>query len=192
MSTASQYTSALKALLPTGPAWPRDSGAVMSLVLAALAEEFARVDQRALVLLEEADPRTANELLGDWEVMAGLPDACSPPAPDLATRRRLVFQRIATLGGQSRQFFVDLAARLGTSIDIAEFSPFYVGETIEQPVFGEDWAYVWRVDIHYDDDDAESAIDVECLIRRARPAHTIVFFTLIPGGATAPSLWYEF
>jgi len=63
---ADDYLHQLQALLPSGPAWPRDRDAVLTQLLAAFAEEFARIDARTAQLIEEADPRATYDLLADW------------------------------------------------------------------------------------------------------------------------------
>ena len=76
--TRDDYLAQLVALLPTGPAIPREPGGVLLRLLEAPAAELARVDLRGAALLDEADPRATAELLTDWQHAFGLPDACSP------------------------------------------------------------------------------------------------------------------
>mgnify|MGYP001809569769 CR=1 FL=1 len=76
--TRDDYLAQLVALLPTGPAIPREPGGVLLRLLEAPAAELARVDLRGAALLDEADPRATAELLTDWQRAFGLPDACSP------------------------------------------------------------------------------------------------------------------
>ena len=75
--TENDYLRQMQSLLPYGPAWPKDDGALITRLLGGLAAELARVDGRAWQLVEEADPRTVAELFADWERVAGLPDACA-------------------------------------------------------------------------------------------------------------------
>jgi len=101
---ATDYLAQLQALLPPGPAWPKGADASLTKMLTGLAQELARVDDRALQLVEEVDPRTTAELFIDWERVAGLPDACVTAfAGDQTTaqRRASLVGRLATLGGQS-------------------------------------------------------------------------------------------
>lgn len=65
--TAEAYARMLKALLPPGKLWRLSPGSLLSKVLLASGDEMSRVDARAHALLEEADPRTADELLPDFE-----------------------------------------------------------------------------------------------------------------------------
>jgi|GEM_PF-2742733 len=74
--TADDYLALCQNLLPSGPAWPRESDAFVTRLLDAWAQELARIDARVDALIEEADPRTTSELLDDWEREYGLPDEC--------------------------------------------------------------------------------------------------------------------
>lgn len=56
----------LSAFLPPGRVW-RLADSVLSKLLLAFADELARVDGRANDLYEEADPRTADELIPEYE-----------------------------------------------------------------------------------------------------------------------------
>ncbi len=115
--------------MPPGAAWPRAAAAMLTRLLDALAAEFHRADARAANLVEEADPRTAHELLADWERMAGLPDECYPEANTLERRRRALVSRLTRPGGQSRRYFIGLAAALGYGVAVTEFTPHDVTAT---------------------------------------------------------------
>ena len=73
---AVDYAAALQRLLPPGPALPRETSALFTALLQALAQEFARVEAAGTSLLDELDPRTTLVLLPDWERVCGLPDPC--------------------------------------------------------------------------------------------------------------------
>jgi uncharacterized protein YmfQ (DUF2313 family) len=116
--SAAAYAAQLAALLPTGRAWPRDDGSVLMQLVAAMADELARIDGRASDLFEEGDPRTALELLSDWEGVAGLPDACVPVPGSIGERQAAVHMKVTALGGQSRAWYIARAAALGYAIAI--------------------------------------------------------------------------
>lgn len=63
--TAEAYARMLKALLPSGKIWRLN--AVLEDIFLANGDELARVDARAFTLMTESDPRTADELLPDFE-----------------------------------------------------------------------------------------------------------------------------
>lgn len=78
MSDRLAFRDALLALLPTGPALPRDPAAPFVRVVEAVAGELAQVRLRSRVLLDEANPQATQELFGEWEALVGLPDDCQP------------------------------------------------------------------------------------------------------------------
>lgn len=111
--TADQYREHNQALLPSGPAWTRAPDAVLTTLLDALAQEFARVDVRADELIAELDPRTTTELLEDWERAFGLPAPCMPASQTLADRRAALWAKMTAIGGQSRAYYFEQMRKLG-------------------------------------------------------------------------------
>lgn len=191
MPAASDYKIQLQALLPPGRLWDalREPGRGSDQLLAALAEEFARVDARAEALLDETDPRTVYELLAEWESFAGLPDPCVPDGQTADERRSALIGRLTGMGGQSRQYFIDLAESLGYSITITEFRPQTVNGSVDEPLYGGDWAFAWQVtapqdSVTYhavDGDVAEPLASwgnelLECVLGRFNPAYTHLIF----------------
>lgn len=184
MRTAEDYLAQMKALLPQGAAWPREGQEVLDGLLLALAEEFARVDSRADQLMIEADPRTVDEMLGDWERAHGLPDGCVVAEPTIPGRRLALHQRVATLGGLSEPYFIGLAALLGYDTEVEEFDLSRVAFPLPRRINGRPWAYAWRLAIYgpteIGGDGLYASADLECVIRRLKPAHTIVSFDWSP------------
>ncbi len=80
MGVSRSYDQLLRALLPPGLAWVAEVGSELAYLVEALAQELSRVDERGEDLQNEMDPRTATELLDEWEEVAGLPDECSQPS----------------------------------------------------------------------------------------------------------------
>lgn len=210
--SADAYTAQLAALLPQGRAWPRDEGSTLMRLVRAEADELARVDGRVSDLFEEVDPRSTLELLEDWERVAGLPDSCIAAPDSIAERRAAVQSRITGLGGQTRAYFIDLAATLGFAISIDEFRPFRIGARVGDRLYDERWAHVWRVNVQPPAIETGhglsiryfrvgqsavgerlvgfGALDLECIIRRAAPAHSTVIFAydIEPD----PIVWFDF
>ena len=169
------YKQQLIALLPSGPAWPAmQTDNDFTRLLDALAEELARVDGRALNLLEEMFPNTTVELITDWERVAGLPDSCTGVLSLLQQRRNALMGVLTIERSLSKQFFIDIAARLGFSITITE--------TLD---------FVWQVNAALDGDaiyfrvgsstigdplvQSENGL-LECVMTALKPAHTTVTF----------------
>jgi len=185
-----EYRQQLMDLLPPSDVLDKSVDSNLSKLLDAMAEEFARLDSRVDVLISEADPRTATEMLGDWERELALPGDCAPLEPSLMGRRDAVHSKLTERGGQSRQYFIDIAARLGFTITITEFRPFVAsslaGEVISN---GTDWMYTWQVNApaatvrpFVAGSGAGEALAswgnalLQCAISEDKPAHTHVNF----------------
>lgn len=190
--TEADYLAELQALLPPG-GLTRDPDAVLTKLLSVFAASLARVDALATALLEEADPRTTVQLLPDWERVLGLPDKCAGgESLTLQERRAWLVGRMTARGGQSRAWFISLAASLGYAIAIDEFRPFTCGLSVcgEQLAPEATWT-VWRVrmpatpiywfragaSVCGERLGSQAAGWIECLFRRLKPAHTTVLFT---------------
>ncbi len=189
MNTAEHYLRQLQALLPQGAAWNREDDATLTQYLHAMAEEFARIDGRVDRLLEELDPRTVLEMLDDWERAYGLPDPCTDTADTLVERRNVLHEKVTRIGSQSRQYYIDIAARAGYEITITEFDPFTVDDTVNDAIYGVLWQFAWQVNAPAEtvtDFIVQSGVNeplrdwgneiLECLITRLKPAHTYVQF----------------
>lgn len=187
---ADAYLAQLAALLPPGPALPREPDSVLMRLLGMPAAELARVDARAAALLDEADPRAAEELLADWERVAGLPDPCLGPAPTIEQRRARLVQQLTQTRGQSPAFFVGVAQALGAATaSVTEFAEHDCEQSCEAPVHGPDWRFAWRLNLPTVsvtetscEDGCETPLAVwgdttiECVVRALAPAHTIPIF----------------
>jgi uncharacterized protein YmfQ (DUF2313 family) len=214
--TGADYLKAFLRLLPLGIAWPRKRNGVLVRTSRGLTNVWGFVDSRAADLLEqESDPRKTIELLPDWEKAFGLPDPCLQEPLTIADRQRMLVQRMTMLGAQSRNWFRDVAAMLGYTIKIDEFSPWICGisrcgSTPDQSGINE-WyiaapeiRFYWRIHV----DTARLswfrcgsgqcgvdphlriglATDLECLFLRWQPAQTQIVFDysgLSTGGSMA-------
>lgn len=135
--TGDDYAYAMKALLPLGPAWPRDEDSVLMRAIRGLSLYWGDFEISASVLLErESDPRRTlppmgdpleSGLLPDWERNWGLPDPCYTAPLTIAERQAELVRRMTIEGAQSRAFFIGLAAQLGYTITISEYRVFVVG-----------------------------------------------------------------
>lgn len=207
--TARSFAEALLALLPLGRVWPREASSTLARTIDGLAEVVGRWAARAgNFLLVEAFPPAAGVLLEDWERVLGLPDRCLIDwDPTIDERRAAIRDKLANRpGGQSKAFFIQLAARLGYGdIAITEYQPFMAGVSRCGPHIDETGEVVWRVAPHakracwritvagprlrwfragHGQSQAgvhphltiRRARDLECLLDRLKPAHTKLFF----------------
>jgi uncharacterized protein YmfQ (DUF2313 family) len=190
---AVDYLGQLQALLPRGLAWSLSQTAKLTSLLLAWADEFARIDLRADELVDAVDPSTTIELLNEWEIIAGLPDPCVSIVQSLEQRRIALLSKLTSIGGQSRAYFISVAAAMG-----------YPGATIDEFMDGItcnddcndflgnlDAIYIWRLNLPFStsgrfvmtcNSDCNSALQswgdaaIECRINQLKPAHTTVLF----------------
>jgi len=187
------------ALWPMGWIWPRDED---DSLIAALREPLARgiAEAEALIeaLLAELDPRLATVLLTDFERVLG-PDPCGRDISQLSLseRRTIAYMRWTSRGGQNRAYYEQLAAARGETIKIVENRLSRVDdvrtdfELVEPPE-----QFIWTVLLALTSDwlfrtgDGTAGdrlyditlSDIECDIRRTKPAHTEVVFRYVEGG----------
>lgn len=184
------------ALLPDGWIWPkRRQDTLLAALLEAMAAELAQIEQTAAAMIDELDPRSASLCLADYERVLG-PDPCGrdPSQMSLADRRQLAHQRWTARGGASRQYFIDLAAKRGVTITIDENIVTCADELeCDDELVAEPEQFIWTVNLQllgeslFEADESETddplyditLADIECDIRRLKPAHTEVVFNYI-------------
>jgi uncharacterized protein YmfQ (DUF2313 family) len=190
--TSADFAQAVARLFPRGRAFPGDPDTQLARLNQALADAIFTVHVADVQLLEqEADPYYTINLLPDWETDFGLPDPCSAPNPTIDQRRKALLSKIASIGGQSRAYYIGVAAALGFSITIYEYRTFRLGVLhLGDLLCGPGWEFVWRVDAPQITVDrfklGVSALgeafwtigntELECRLRSIMPAHTILIF----------------
>lgn len=192
MPTAADYLEQLKTLLPPGQAFPREAGTTLHNLLDGMSIELARVDGRGEALPSEANPLNTNEMLTDWERVAGLPDKCSGALEEtLQGRRSALLAKLSSTGGQSPAYFIELASSLGYTVTIEQFRPFRAGMSrAGDALTNGTWVFTWRIrapEVSVTSFRAGlSAVGerlrtwgndtLECKINQLKPAHTIALF----------------
>jgi uncharacterized protein YmfQ (DUF2313 family) len=213
--SGADYLQALLSLLPQGQAWTRDPDSTLVKACQGFAAYWGFVDGRAADLLEiESDPRKTVELLPDWERNWGLPDPCLPDATSIKERQLMLVMKMTWLGGQSRQYFIDLLEWLGFTIVIKEWAPFMagvseVGDTRPEPADNFRWyigppemRFCWSVSVSgvgliwFRSSNGRAGTDphlrimapedLMCLINRWKPAHTTLVFDFSGVGISDP------
>ena len=187
------FLRAVLAMPPPGRAFSGAEDTVQAQVFTPPGNALAAVHAGAMRLLDqEADPAYAVELLPEWETDYGLPDPCTPAGATLEQRRRALLAKIASLGGQSRDYFIGVAAALGYTVTIEEFSPAAPGISVAGAVdpVGAGWRFVWRVSVpeillHRAAPGISTANDplwvldqseLPCRLNAIKPAHTVLQF----------------
>lgn len=197
-SVVKRYARLLKDLLPTGWVWESKNrkGSNLSRLLSAMAEEYARIDERTMDLIKESNPATTFELLPDWERVFGLPDECAPEETlTLQQRRQRILQLLTTRGGQNKSFYQTLASQFGFDVDVIEVSdqpPFRAGQgRAGDRLTNGIWRYAFIVQAPADSivrfragisTAGERLLLVQnstlqCLIEKYKPAHAVAIFT---------------
>lgn len=193
-----EYARVLRQLLPPGPAMQFEDAETLAALLLALADTFSGFHSRTCDLLREMVPATTNEMLVDWEGVAGLPDDCAPSENTIEARRAALVTKIGQIGGQSPAFYIGLAASYGFTIEVESYNPFQAGistaghaltnDDDQSPEYG--WQFLWKVKATSQSVFAFRAGlgrageplrswgngPLECLLNKWKPAHTEIIF----------------
>jgi uncharacterized protein YmfQ (DUF2313 family) len=109
----------------------------------------------------------------------------------LSDRRQLAHQRWTARGGASRAYFIGLAAKRGVAITISENRVSYAGEMVAgDEIIEPPEQFIWTVHLAFTEESLFEAgegqagdrlydliiSDIDCDIRRLKPAHTEVVF----------------
>jgi uncharacterized protein YmfQ (DUF2313 family) len=172
------------------PSWVLDpTGQYAQRELAATAAPLQDAWTNSLTLYEEQDPASAFATFDRWQAVNGLPDQCTPDGLTLSQQRDRLLTKIASPGGQSAAYMVQVAARLGFTITITQFDAHTVASAVDEPLAGMDWRYRWQVNAvaagitfstvsdPVDTPLATGAANpLECVLNQIRPAHTQITF----------------
>lgn len=203
--TPDDYRHQLYQLLPPGVVWPDAPDSLLQRLLAGEAVEYARIDERAMALRAEADPRQAIYLFEEWERSYGLPSCCAPADQSMADRRAALIGQIVGRGGLRPQDMIELAAGLGyEGVQVLEprqptvevDSPTgYQGAVIGDDLNSEEWVYAWQALIP-EGVIRQSLIDqseigdplrtwgnelLECVLRKASPSWLMLHIVYLEG-----------
>ena len=193
--SSDEWLGATMDLLPQGIAWSRDPGSNLAKLAAVIAAERQANHERALALLEvEGFPTTSVELLTEWEQDVGLPDPCRPLPGSLAERWAALADIFFADHPPTPANMVLWAAQAGWNVSIREQSDFVAGVSAAGDAVGE-LDFVWVVTVldqvrtYFRTGQSTSGdplwnfpdlTTLECVLRRATPAHTQVHFIVPP------------
>jgi len=192
--SSDDYAQAMAKLLPRGPIWRRDPGSNMMALMRALAPTYERSGAAAAALIADVSPATTISFLTEWEATLGLPDPCTPLNPSTAQRSAAVLAKFIASGGQSKPYMISVAAALGYTITITEYTPFRLGlSTLGSPLMGPGWESVWQVNapqitVTYfrlgisalgDPFWSTGDTQLECRLNAIKPAHTFIRFNYV-------------
>jgi uncharacterized protein YmfQ (DUF2313 family) len=188
--TPEQLQAAALYALPPGWAINKDPAGYFGMLALALAQEEARAELRVDDLMDELDPRTAQELLPEWYRSVGLPDPCVGAPPTSAIGRLQLLARLdPSLRGQSIPVITALAAFFGFAITLVEPQAWTCDSSCDATLYDDRWAWAlivrtasvpvfyWTCDSTCDDPLAwwGNAV-LQCEIgRRVGPSITLIF-----------------
>jgi len=195
------YLRLLQSLLPRGGLWSRDPSARLTEYLYAEADELARVDNRSQDLITERNTLNTNELINDHELDLGLPDECTRDISlTLSERRSAANAKLTSTGGQSKDYFIALAATYGYVATVEEYSPFWCGiSTCGDPIGPLANIFHWKLTITTDETPvpflcgvgacgdslfkvSELLNAVFCYANKYKPAHTVLLIAIAGPG----------
>lgn len=186
-ASADDYRQVLYALMPPGPAFAESDP-----LLDGLAVEFARCHNRIVSLIRESDPRTTTELLSEWETDAGLPDPCDEALgidTPLSERQRILCAKLLSTGGQSADYYRQVAKELGYDVEVHGYRQHTVESRVDEPINGPEWVFAFAIvgpeqTIHLSSVEGEVDTTIrwwgnrrlECKIDLMKQSHTIPIF----------------
>ena len=192
--TADQVLDGITTLLPDGWAWDHDRASNTVRSFAPLADFAATFEARAEAMLPESEPGTARALLAAYERVLG-PDTClgDPATLTFGQRQASVSARWTYAADVSIPGLIALAASYGAAITITELRRNCAGRLkAGRPVRCHPQQFTWIVGLpraqvipfKAGGSKAGNPLGkivrntvVECVIRRAAPAHTVPVFS---------------
>jgi len=174
--SSADFASALLGLLPRGRVWPKEISSVQAQAASCFAPTFQRISDTAVDLIADAFPGTTSDLLSEWELTLGLPDACTVPGSQtIAERQRAVAEKISAAGGPQRSYYLQMATQLGLSAIIDEFQEACVGPTsVGDFLYGDGWPWSWVVSIDPEYYGTLPAATLDCRLGLEAPEYTTV------------------
>lgn len=163
-------------------------GSNLNQLLRGLSGELRTAEDYLVTLEAEYFPDETVLFLDEWEGALGIPDGCFDGAGTADERRENILIKLAALGIQSAQDFIDLALRFGKVVDVfplseEAFPPYAVPFTPIQlhearfviVVTGVDLVTgVPPYDVPFDLTEGESLM--ECLFKKLKPENCDLIF----------------
>lgn len=174
--SVSDYILMLKALMPIGKAWNKDSDSGMHELIYGMADELERIDQTIDYVLEECNTKTTSDLIKEHELDLGLPNNCSRSNPSVSERRALIRTKTLACGPMTPAAYINWLSQLGYTATITEYTPAWSGMAISGDPCGDQWViFCWTIHVNKPTaPDTDILSEIMCEINKHRPAHTIM------------------
>lgn len=143
--SAQDYAQAMRDLMPRGRVWQQDRASIQSRVIDGLALTTQRSDGAAIRLLAGAFPATADQMVGEWNIALGIPDACYGAVTSKYSNQQQIVSKLTSSGGQTQRYFTDLAKSLGYDINIKTYTYHSVSKPVNAKIYSASWALSWKV-----------------------------------------------
>lgn len=176
---ADDYVATVVQLLPEGKWWNWKPGGVFERLIGAVSYEAARIERRVRDLIEETDPRTADEMLVDWERNYNIQGQCEEDQPTTLEGRRLRLHGkvSAKIGETGEAFFLAMAARLGypDAEIVRSADPFLCTSECTHALYGFEggWLFHWTLVAN---DTTENDGVLQCLVLQHKKQRDYVSF----------------
>ena len=120
MHTLKQHAQMLANYLPGGKIFKAKSRATSNLykLLVGMASEIFTADNYVTDFNNEIIPDKTQLFIDEWEKALAIPDECLPGTGTIDERREHILAKLAALGVQTEQDFIDLAATFGLGITV--------------------------------------------------------------------------
>jgi len=163
-----EFLSAILNLLPEGAAWAKFSGSNMYTALRALMRVYRRVSGRVTDYFSEAFVPTTNEMLPEWEATLGI---VPNDNETIAERQANATAKFIEVGGQSVEYFENVANSFGYTVTIVENTNFRCGTNSSVDLIpAENYVFYWHVVAN----SSANGSTMQSEIDEYAPAHTIV------------------
>ncbi|WP_454843322.1 putative phage tail protein [Pseudomonas gorinensis] len=174
--TRDDFTEALLGLLPRGRVWPKELGSVHAQAISCFAPTFQRISDTAVDLIADVFPASTNDLLTEWELTLGLPDACTVPGSQtFSERQKAVADKISAAGGPQRAYYIQMAAQLGVTVTIDEYQFLTVDNARTGDfLYGDGWPWGWLASAPSALYGSVNAAMLACRLQQEKPEYTDV------------------
>lgn len=186
------YKNLINELIPQGLAWNPNPDSNLQKLITGESIEFARLEEEAIKVLKEINPLTTQNLITEWVDIALGEHRCQGLSTSGEELKRALLASLASLGGSSENYFEQIALAAGYTITITDFEQFRAGSSrCGDRVFGNEFCFVFQVNGDtYTETKFRAGLSragdhltyfsndlLECVLNRAKPAHTKIIFT---------------
>lgn len=190
LRTIEEQAQSLANYLPGGRVFApkNDADSNLRKLLRGMAAELYKADGYIRTYQQEIVPDETVLFIDEWERAVGIPDDCFPGTGSIDTRRLHVLVKLASLGVQTEQDFIDLAALFGVTVTIEQGST-QGGFPMTFPILLLGPAAYFTILVRYSDVSAarfpltypitfgaEAIGIIECLFTKLKPANCDIIF----------------